>query len=231
MCRLTLDAQPTERVTIENDSIRTQHCAKPQSVVMPINFAAVALRYHRIRKPVRMQRAQPRVHEPAGVRLTIEIVGAAAKEHIDPAAHVRCEKGSSRLFDHRERIRRKSRALKARLNFGAPRAAEFARPIIFERGYIFSLEETRDVTRSSHHTPVDRHRTARFRAIPFTESARELVTNRFVVRRDDDDSIICLAWRDTLRSQHKRQRDDREQGKNYGDALQTKSIIEVRRRA
>jgi hypothetical protein len=219
----TLDPETLERDAIENDPVRAQHRADPEPLAVPVILAAVAARDHGVAEPGRMRLEHSGVDQPAGLRLTLEVVGAAAKEEVDAASDIGRQKRPARFLHDRGRVSCQPGVLKTGLNLRAPRFAEGARPVMFECRHVFALEKTRDLTRAAHDPPVDRDRAAGPALVPVRKSPREFVADGFVVRRDDDQRVVRLGHAHPFGSQHERHCDDHQQREDDEQSLHSAS--------
>ena len=210
MPRLARDAEALQGIPIEDNPVRAQHRAHPQAVGPPVFLAAEAARNHVIVEPLRMRPHHAGIDEPARRRLPVEVIGAAAEKHINAAADLRRQKRRAGRADHGRRRLRQAPILKPGLDLRAPLFAE-PRPVQFEGRRVFALEEARDVARAADHPPIDPDRPARLRPIPRGETARVLVADRLVVRRDDHHGVVGPRRRTALGPQRKRHRHDRQQ--------------------
>src|SRR5690606_29148414 len=82
------------------------------------------------------------------------------------------------------------------------------RPVVLESRDVFTFQESRDLAGSADDPPVDRHAAPRSSLVPGGEAARELVADRLVVGRDDDQRVVRRHREGARRAQRERQRDD-----------------------
>ena len=166
-----------------------------------------------------MRRPHTGGHNPSRLRLPHKIVAASSEKNVDATTHRRSQKFRPCCSHRLGRVDRKLRIHKASLNLRAPRPPCLGGPVPLKRRTIGPFDDSRDLTRPAHHSPIHRDATTRPCPIPRLKPPSELLTSGLVVRSNDDHRVVRYAEHSSLRPQCKRQGDRRHQRREDADLL------------